>query len=182
MKDSLKEIHFGSKTVWLANYFLAARNVLTIWEAVPLKISFRLPWVHIESRFIASRRSALSLCTQVLLGHCVQQMPSGCFGSFAPLLLTPALVCVRVDTAVLFLTLVFVFSVLSPPADRSKLQVRTSCAIRRTSSLDAITGPYLTGQWPRDSHGPYPSCMKDKATQVPCFGFIFLVKWSKMIL
>ncbi|KAM3614935.1 uncharacterized protein V6R79_020953 [Siganus canaliculatus] len=52
-------------------------------------------------------------------------------------------------------------------AERSKLQVRNSSAIRRTSSLDAITGPYLTGQWPRDSHGPYPSCMKDKATQTP---------------
>lgn len=51
-------------------------------------------------------------------------------------------------------------------AERSKLQVRSSSAIRRTSSLDAITGPYLTGQWPRDTHGPYPSCMKDKATQV----------------
>ncbi|XP_026173090.1 glucocorticoid-induced transcript 1 protein isoform X2 [Mastacembelus armatus] len=53
------------------------------------------------------------------------------------------------------------------PRERSKLQVRGSSAIRRTSSLDAITGPYLTGQWPRDSHGPYPSCMKDKATQTP---------------
>ncbi|XP_016893708.1 glucocorticoid-induced transcript 1 protein-like isoform X2 [Cynoglossus semilaevis] len=52
-------------------------------------------------------------------------------------------------------------------AERSKLQVRSSSAIRRTSSLDAITGPYLTGQWPRDTHGPYPSCMKDKATQTP---------------
>ncbi|KAG7216464.1 hypothetical protein INR49_001950 [Caranx melampygus] len=52
-------------------------------------------------------------------------------------------------------------------AERSKLQVRSSSAIRRTSSLDAITGPYLTGQWPRDYHGPYPSCMKDKATQTP---------------
>uniref|UniRef100_A0A8C4DSM2 Glucocorticoid-induced transcript 1 protein n=1 Tax=Dicentrarchus labrax TaxID=13489 RepID=A0A8C4DSM2_DICLA len=52
-------------------------------------------------------------------------------------------------------------------SERSKLQVRSSSAIRRTSSLDAITGPYLTGQWPRDSHGPYPSCMKDKATQTP---------------
>ncbi|XP_026227103.1 glucocorticoid-induced transcript 1 protein isoform X1 [Anabas testudineus] len=52
-------------------------------------------------------------------------------------------------------------------AERPKLQVRSSSAIRRTSSLDAITGPYLTGQWPRDSHGPYPSCMKDKATQTP---------------
>ncbi|KAL0984812.1 hypothetical protein UPYG_G00147290 [Umbra pygmaea] len=49
--------------------------------------------------------------------------------------------------------------------DRSKLQLRSSNAIRRTSSLDAITGPYLTGQWPRDFHEPYPSCMKDKATQ-----------------
>uniref|UniRef100_A0A3B5QN74 Glucocorticoid-induced transcript 1 protein n=1 Tax=Xiphophorus maculatus TaxID=8083 RepID=A0A3B5QN74_XIPMA len=53
-------------------------------------------------------------------------------------------------------------------AERSKLQVRSSSAIRRASSLDAITGPYLTGQWPRDSHAPYPSCMKDKATQTPC--------------
>lgn len=52
-------------------------------------------------------------------------------------------------------------------AERSKLQGRSSSAIRRTSSLDAITGPYLTGQWPRDSQGPYPSCMKDKATQTP---------------
>ncbi|XP_013871862.1 glucocorticoid-induced transcript 1 protein isoform X2 [Austrofundulus limnaeus] len=51
--------------------------------------------------------------------------------------------------------------------ERSKLQVRSSSAIRRASSLDAITGPYLTGQWPRDSHGPYPSCMKDKSTQTP---------------
>ncbi|XP_023146661.1 glucocorticoid-induced transcript 1 protein isoform X1 [Amphiprion ocellaris] len=52
-------------------------------------------------------------------------------------------------------------------AEKSKVQVRSSSAIRRASSLDAITGPYLTGQWPRDSHGPYPSCMKDKATQTP---------------
>uniref|UniRef100_A0A8C7X2Y5 Glucocorticoid induced 1 n=1 Tax=Oryzias sinensis TaxID=183150 RepID=A0A8C7X2Y5_9TELE len=55
----------------------------------------------------------------------------------------------------------------SVPCQLSKLQVRSSSAIRRASSLDAITGPYLTGQWPRDSHGPYPSCMKDKATQTP---------------
>uniref|UniRef100_A0A3Q2QJL7 Glucocorticoid-induced transcript 1 protein n=1 Tax=Fundulus heteroclitus TaxID=8078 RepID=A0A3Q2QJL7_FUNHE len=52
-------------------------------------------------------------------------------------------------------------------AERSKLQVRSSSAIRRASSLDAITGSYLTGQWPRDSHAPYPSSMKDKATQTP---------------
>lgn len=50
-------------------------------------------------------------------------------------------------------------------AVRCKLQVHSP--IRRTSSLDAITGQYLTGQWPRDSHEPYPSCMKDKATQTP---------------
>lgn len=51
--------------------------------------------------------------------------------------------------------------------DRPKSQqVRTSSTIRRTSSLDTITGPYLTGQWPRDPHVHYPSCMKDKATQV----------------
>uniref|UniRef100_A0A2K5P566 Glucocorticoid induced 1 n=1 Tax=Cercocebus atys TaxID=9531 RepID=A0A2K5P566_CERAT len=51
-------------------------------------------------------------------------------------------------------------------ADRAKSQqVRTSSTIRRTSSLDTITGPYLTGQWPRDPHVHYPSCMKDKATQ-----------------
>ncbi|MEJ1280918.1 glucocorticoid induced transcript 1 [Cricetulus griseus] len=45
-------------------------------------------------------------------------------------------------------------------------QIRTSSTIRRTSSLDAITGPYLTGQWPRDPHVHYPLCMKDKATQI----------------
>ncbi|XP_033849379.3 glucocorticoid induced 1a isoform X2 [Acipenser ruthenus] len=53
-------------------------------------------------------------------------------------------------------------------AERSKSQqIRTSNTIRRTSSLDTITGPYLAGQWPRDPHMHYPSCMKDKATQTP---------------
>lgn len=65
-----------------------------------------------------------------------------------------------------FVCVLHLISLCFPTAERSKLQVRSSSAIRRTSSLDAITGPYLTGQWPRDSHGPYPSCMKDKATQV----------------
>ncbi|XP_030056853.1 glucocorticoid-induced transcript 1 protein isoform X2 [Microcaecilia unicolor] len=52
--------------------------------------------------------------------------------------------------------------------DRSKSQqIRISSTIRRTSSLDTITGPYLTGQWPRDPHVHYPSCMKDKSTQTP---------------
>ncbi|XP_056656576.1 glucocorticoid-induced transcript 1 protein isoform X2 [Monodelphis domestica] len=55
-----------------------------------------------------------------------------------------------------------------PRADRPRSQqLRTSSSIRRTSSLDAITGPYLTGQWPRDPHVHYTSCMKDKATQTP---------------
>ncbi|XP_069504621.1 glucocorticoid-induced transcript 1 protein isoform X2 [Ambystoma mexicanum] len=46
-------------------------------------------------------------------------------------------------------------------------KIRTSKAIRRTSSLDTITGPYLTGQWPRDPHLHDPSCMKDESTQTP---------------
>ncbi|XP_048464334.1 glucocorticoid induced 1a [Rhincodon typus] len=50
--------------------------------------------------------------------------------------------------------------------ERSKSQqMRTSSTIRRTSSLDTITGPYLTGQWPRDPHVHYPSSMKDESTQ-----------------
>ncbi|XP_043073338.1 glucocorticoid induced 1a [Puntigrus tetrazona] len=53
-------------------------------------------------------------------------------------------------------------------AERSKSQqVRSTGAIRRTSSLGAITGPYLIGQWPRESHLHSPSCMKDKSTQTP---------------
>ncbi|TRZ16319.1 hypothetical protein HGM15179_010782 [Zosterops borbonicus] len=57
---------------------------------------------------------------------------------------------------------------LSIAVDRPKSQqIRTSGTIRRTSSLDTITGPYLTGQWPRDPHVHYPSCMKDKSTQTP---------------
>uniref|UniRef100_A0A671W7Y9 Glucocorticoid induced 1a n=1 Tax=Sparus aurata TaxID=8175 RepID=A0A671W7Y9_SPAAU len=46
-------------------------------------------------------------------------------------------------------------------------QVRSSGAIWQTSSVGTITGPYLTGQWPRDPHVHYPSCMKDKSTQTP---------------
>ncbi|KAM4631194.1 glucocorticoid induced 1a isoform 2-T2 [Polymixia lowei] len=59
----------------------------------------------------------------------------------------------------------------SPPnskVERPKSQqVWNAGAIRRTSSLGTITGPYLTGQWPRDPHVHYPSCMKDKSTQTP---------------
>nr|XP_015214859.1 PREDICTED: protein FAM117B isoform X2 [Lepisosteus oculatus] len=39
--------------------------------------------------------------------------------------------------------------------------------IRRTSSLDTLTAPYLSGHWPRDSHGQCAPCMRDKATQTP---------------
>ncbi|CAL8297266.1 unnamed protein product [Lota lota] len=55
-----------------------------------------------------------------------------------------------------------------PKAERPKSQqVRSVGAIRRTSSWGAITGPYLTGQWPRDPHLHHLSCMKDKSTQTP---------------
>ncbi|XP_026768477.2 protein FAM117B isoform X1 [Pangasianodon hypophthalmus] len=44
----------------------------------------------------------------------------------------------------------------------------SSASIRRTSSLDALTGPYLSGHWPRDAtHAPCVPCMRDKATQTP---------------
>ncbi|XP_011929371.1 PREDICTED: glucocorticoid-induced transcript 1 protein [Cercocebus atys] len=68
-------------------------------------------------------------------------------------------------------------------ADRAKSQqVRTSSTIRRTSSLDTITGPYLTGQWPRDPHVHYPSCMKDKATQTEsCWAEFFSEKRSHQL-
>ncbi|XP_075067854.1 glucocorticoid-induced transcript 1 protein isoform X2 [Mixophyes fleayi] len=57
-------------------------------------------------------------------------------------------------------------------ADRSNSHhLRTSNTIRRTSSLDTITGSYLSGHWPRDPHVHHPSCMNDKATQTPsCWG------------
>ncbi|KAL2080525.1 hypothetical protein ACEWY4_024318 [Coilia grayii] len=53
--------------------------------------------------------------------------------------------------------------------ERSKPQQSARCAgpIRRTSSLGAITGPYLSGHWPRDPLTCYPSCMRDKSTQTP---------------
>ncbi|XP_063777377.1 glucocorticoid-induced transcript 1 protein isoform X2 [Pseudophryne corroboree] len=57
-------------------------------------------------------------------------------------------------------------------ADRSNSHhLRTSNTIRRTSSLDTITGSYLSGHWPRDHHVHHPLCMNDKATQTPnCWG------------
>lgn len=42
-----------------------------------------------------------------------------------------------------------------------------SPCIRRTSSLDTIAAPYLTGQWPRDAGVQYQYVMRDKTTQTP---------------
>ncbi|XP_063810693.1 protein FAM117B isoform X2 [Pseudophryne corroboree] len=39
-----------------------------------------------------------------------------------------------------------------------------SSLIRRTSSLDTLAAPYLSGQWPRE-HGQTAPCMRDKSTQ-----------------
>ncbi|TSK28288.1 Glucocorticoid-induced transcript 1 protein [Bagarius yarrelli] len=51
------------------------------------------------------------------------------------------------------------------PAHRVEKSKGQQVWIRRTSSLDAITVPYLTGQWPREAHVLYPSRTKDKSTQ-----------------
>ncbi|XP_078407748.1 protein FAM117B-like isoform X2 [Cetorhinus maximus] len=45
--------------------------------------------------------------------------------------------------------------------------VSPSSNIRRTSSLDTLAAPYLTGQWPRDAHSHSAPCVRDKATQTP---------------
>ncbi|KAG7220609.1 hypothetical protein INR49_017863 [Caranx melampygus] len=39
--------------------------------------------------------------------------------------------------------------------------------IRRTLSLDAIVGPYLQGQWPKEAESSAVTCVNDKATQTP---------------
>ncbi|XP_034396217.1 protein FAM117A isoform X2 [Cyclopterus lumpus] len=39
--------------------------------------------------------------------------------------------------------------------------------IRRTLSLDAIVGPYLQGQWPKEAESTAVTCVNDKATQTP---------------
>ncbi|XP_029462147.1 protein FAM117B [Rhinatrema bivittatum] len=43
-----------------------------------------------------------------------------------------------------------------------------SSIIRRTSSLDTLAAPYLSGHWPRDNHGQLAPCMRDKSTQTEC--------------
>ncbi len=58
-------------------------------------------------------------------------------------------------------------------ADKHRLPVAGSWyttsnngSIRRTSSLDALTAPYLSGHWPRDSnHAACAPCMRDKSTR-----------------
>ncbi|XP_051894747.1 glucocorticoid-induced transcript 1 protein-like [Pristis pectinata] len=44
---------------------------------------------------------------------------------------------------------------------------KTRSCIRRTSSLDTIIGPYLIGQWPRDTDMHSISWENEKATQTP---------------
>lgn len=48
--------------------------------------------------------------------------------------------------------------------ERSKITKSSSGAIRRTSSLDAIS-PYMSGQWPKEV-GSYGPSMCHKSTQV----------------
>lgn len=61
----------------------------------------------------------------------------------------------------------------SPNSPTSKVERSRQClvspsnSIRRTSSLDTLAAPYLTGQWPRDVHSHSAPCMRDKATQTP---------------
>ncbi|KAG8558927.1 hypothetical protein GDO81_017187 [Engystomops pustulosus] len=51
-----------------------------------------------------------------------------------------------------------------PPQPSSPSSSSPSSLIRRTSSLDTLAAPYLSGQWPRD-HGQVAPCMKDQSTQ-----------------
>lgn len=56
-------------------------------------------------------------------------------------------------------------SFFSLAIEKPKLHKTRSC-IRRTSSLDTIIGPYLIGQWPRDTDVHSLSWENEKATQV----------------
>ncbi|XP_053554659.1 LOW QUALITY PROTEIN: protein FAM117B [Bombina bombina] len=54
----------------------------------------------------------------------------------------------------------------SPKGDKSNQPSSSpSSLILRTSSLDALAAPYLSGQWPRDNHGQTAPCMRDQSTQ-----------------
>ncbi|XP_057191234.1 protein FAM117B isoform X2 [Triplophysa rosa] len=53
------------------------------------------------------------------------------------------------------------------PVAGSWYTTNSNGSIRRTSSLDALTAPYLSGHWPRDArHSPCAPCMRDKSTQI----------------
>ncbi|XP_078080014.1 glucocorticoid-induced transcript 1 protein-like isoform X3 [Mustelus asterias] len=56
-------------------------------------------------------------------------------------------------------------SPVSKAVEKSKSHQTRSC-IRRTSSLDTIIGPYLIGQWPRDTDAHSTSWENEKATQI----------------
>lgn len=49
--------------------------------------------------------------------------------------------------------------------EKSRQPTSPSSIIRRTSSLDTLAAPYLSGQWPRDNHGQAAPCMRDNSTQ-----------------
>nr|XP_046233709.1 protein FAM117A [Scatophagus argus] len=52
-------------------------------------------------------------------------------------------------------------------AGKAKQQQQLSSGMRRTMSLDAIIGPYLQGQWPKEPEGQSSLSRKDKSTQTP---------------
>ncbi|XP_069471615.1 protein FAM117B [Ambystoma mexicanum] len=49
--------------------------------------------------------------------------------------------------------------------EKSRQTSSPSSIIRRTSSLDTLAAPYLSGHWPRDNHGQVAPCMRDNSTQ-----------------
>ncbi|KAJ8256056.1 hypothetical protein COCON_G00199200 [Conger conger] len=56
----------------------------------------------------------------------------------------------------------------SPEPGRQSPRDGAGLAHLQSCSLDTLTGPYLSGHWPRDSsHAQCAPCMRDKATQTP---------------
>ncbi|KAG9349287.1 hypothetical protein JZ751_027730 [Albula glossodonta] len=54
------------------------------------------------------------------------------------------------------------------PPSSSSSTCGSGSSVHHSSSLDTLTGPYLSGHWPRDgSHAQCAPCMRDKATQTP---------------
>ncbi|MBN3288919.1 F117B protein, partial [Polyodon spathula] len=60
---------------------------------------------------------------------------------------------------------IYVYILIRHIINASKLHPSNNNNIRRTSSLDTLAAPYLSGHWPRDSQGQCAPCMRDKATQ-----------------